>query len=486
MDEEVFVKYFYNIVNKVIDGIEDLLLKEDVASLFLSTLYFDINNDMNRRDIYKEKLLVSIVNMKESIVNCIIMGLLNVYHMFNNNDISLTEEEIFYEKSIEWYNKALNNKTGLVECAIGNKYYNGNGVSRNKETALEWYMKGTEKGDGFCFYSVGFFYEKDLKDKEKALEFYLNGSDRNDYDCMVSASTLFEQLGDKEKSLFYLEKAAKDGHPHAMYLLGYRYLHGSTVTKNYNEAINWCLKSYNKNYNVVKSAEIIGFCYFKLNSYDEAIKYLKISRTSYSNVILGEVYEKQGHVNLAMDLYKSICDKEGLACYRLARYFFDKSYDQAKFYLNKGVNLKNVGCIDTYGKILLSENKINEGLKLLEENNVTPTINSFLIEGYLFGKIECDDTLLGPIPTNINKVIYYSKLILKEDLIILCEQCPILNNILLSDEYPNSFTNLSTNLQLTIIETCLCSDLPTEIEDIIVKFLIYQSKDENKYIVTTD
>jgi len=136
---------------------------------------------------------------------------------------------------------------------LGERYYWGIGVEKDKKMALEWYQNSSKSGGIQVAAS-------------NACEMLLHGDgvERN-YDeafrlCSLaaqkeyaSALTLLGEIyyqgygKDKDmKSAFtYYEAAAKKGHVHAQYMLGYMYYKGLGVEKNIIQARSWFLSSTN-------------------------------------------------------------------------------------------------------------------------------------------------------------------------------------------------------------------------------------------------
>ncbi len=95
---------------------------------------------------------------------------------------------------------------------VGDCYYDGRGISKDENEAIEWYLKGAEKGDIYCQYLVANYYN------------YGKHVPKNE-----------------EKWFYWIRKAAIHGDIKAQYKLAEYYLNNS-INKNESKAFRWSLK----------------------------------------------------------------------------------------------------------------------------------------------------------------------------------------------------------------------------------------------------
>jgi len=99
---------------------------------------------------------------------------------------------------------------GQRELEQGEKYFKGQGVSRDYAEALRWYRKAADLGNAAACGRIGVMY-------------YTGDGVRQDYD----------------EALRWLRKSAELGSPEAAGTVGWMYEHGTGVRENYAEAAKW-------------------------------------------------------------------------------------------------------------------------------------------------------------------------------------------------------------------------------------------------------
>ena len=114
---------------------------------------------------------------------------------------------------------------------LGERYYDGNGVSENPEKAVYWYKKAADQGHLEAQYSLGWCYK--------------NGE---------GVATNFT-LGAE-----WLKKAAQRGHAKAQLHLGHSYNDGEGVPENLNTALYWWEKAAEQGNDQAQACT--GACYY--------------------------------------------------------------------------------------------------------------------------------------------------------------------------------------------------------------------------------
>lgn len=166
----------------------------------------------------------------------------------------------FYSKVLEKAAKAGGDARAQYE--VGNCYYDGNGVKQNKETAAEWYRlattlgheaaktkffsyyskvleKAAKSGDVWAQYAVGnFYYEGNgvEMDKETAAEWYLSAKNLGHGDATKKFYSFYSKV---------LEKAAKED-VEALYWTGCYYMDGNGVEVKQKKAIKLLLDAHDQ------------------------------------------------------------------------------------------------------------------------------------------------------------------------------------------------------------------------------------------------
>ena len=129
-------------------------------------------------------------------------------------------------------------------------YDSGNGIEKNPQEALYWYIRSAEQGNPLVQYQVGTKYfhgdgtEQDYAEAAKWWELSANGGQVDaqfNLGLMYYRGLAMEKNDIKAMDLF--KKAAEQGHGYAQYSLAVMYSFGQGVEKNYETALEWFRKS---------------------------------------------------------------------------------------------------------------------------------------------------------------------------------------------------------------------------------------------------
>lgn len=135
--------------------------------------------------------------------------------------------ETNYEKAYYYLNKGYEAlDTDCIE-ALGDMYYSGLYVKKDISKALELYNKSIDFGNTSLYFKVGKIYEEENLINE-AISAYDSGSKIGDIRCDQRLGIIYYNgegvSRDLDKAIKYIEKAAANKSPHAMYMLGIAYL----------------------------------------------------------------------------------------------------------------------------------------------------------------------------------------------------------------------------------------------------------------------
>ena len=114
---------------------------------------------------------------------------------------------------------------------LGDKYYFGEGVTRDYKKAVKWYLLAVDQGDSYPQYNLGNSY-------------YFGQGVNQDY----------------KEALKWFQLAADQGYAEAQYSLGVMYAYGQGVTQDYKEAIKLYHLSADQGYAYAQS--ILGKMFF--------------------------------------------------------------------------------------------------------------------------------------------------------------------------------------------------------------------------------
>ncbi|MCQ2969406.1 MAG: sel1 repeat family protein, partial [Clostridium sp.] len=135
--------------------------------------------------------------------------------------------DINYEKAFKYLMKGY--EACDLNCleSLADMYLNGLYVEKDKNKALELYNLSIDYGSFQLYFKVGKIYEEENL-MEQAISFYKQGHEFGDLRCTQRLGVIYYNgegvSRDLNKSIEYMQVAAKNNAPHAMYVLGVTYL----------------------------------------------------------------------------------------------------------------------------------------------------------------------------------------------------------------------------------------------------------------------
>lgn len=185
--------------------------------------------------------------------------------------------------------------------------------------------------------------ETDHKDEAAALfEEYINNHDDKDITALSYLGDIYSEMENYEKALQYLYKAESLGRNDVWININTGY--ALIKTNNLEKAAEYTKKALEvseEDDDYILSR--LGYLYFKLEKYDEAVLYLEKAynmdkNNDWTAYYLGKAYRKTNNINKAVDILESILDRteykgyvelELAVCYSLLN-----NKEKADFYLN--------------------------------------------------------------------------------------------------------------------------------------------------------
>ncbi len=155
-----------------------------------------------------------------------------------------------YKDALPYFQSAAKLGSGEAMSILGFMYYNGQGVTKNKQIALNMYTKSAESGYAEGQYNLGYYYYTERL-FSKAFFWYEKAADNGSaLACMAMAKTHSEGIKkDLPKALTYMIKAAECGNQNVYEIIGNWYYNGVGVEESdFDNAFMW----YNKAINIQK------------------------------------------------------------------------------------------------------------------------------------------------------------------------------------------------------------------------------------------
>lgn len=151
--------------------------------------------------------------------------------------------------NIEWFRTYAIQGIPDAQYNVGWCYENGEGVEKNIDEAVRWYLMAAEKENidaqvrlGFIYSNKGFFTH-DKKDYLEAAKWFILAAEQGNIDAQREIGEMYykgEGVGkDYSKAIIWFRKAADQGDARAMDFIGDMYVSGRGVTQNFFEAEKW-------------------------------------------------------------------------------------------------------------------------------------------------------------------------------------------------------------------------------------------------------
>lgn len=218
-----------------------------------------------------------------------------------------------FNKAIEYYNKAISQGNSLARVSLSYAYFTGQGVEKNVDKAIEL-ASSVIKDPGNIGYTMALtnlgFYYGSLGVKEKQVSFMERAAQLYDANALINLGVIYAtdySFGDREKSLYWLNKAIERNNPEAYFRLAIFYDKGTPVfEKNNEKAMEFYLKAAELGND--NAQYVLGSKLFWHNQEREALKWFLKAANEHNNpnsiVSLYQIYS-QGTKEIPQDLEKA-------------------------------------------------------------------------------------------------------------------------------------------------------------------------------------
>ena len=154
------------------------------------------------------------------------------------------------QKAVYWFQKAAEQGYAPAQYSLGYCYQEGEGIEKDIVQAIKWYDKASEAGNDDAQSALGDCYYEGIgvpQNYKEAFYLYNMAANKDNVDAMYSLGYCYVhgQGTDKDtqRGIYWLKRAADEGHEQAQYNLGLCYYEGNGVTQNMQEAKNWFEKA---------------------------------------------------------------------------------------------------------------------------------------------------------------------------------------------------------------------------------------------------
>jgi TPR repeat protein len=157
------------------------------------------------------------------------------------------------EQAMKWYIRAAKQGIPVVQHDVGVKYFQGMGITQSYEKAAYWWGQSANAGLADSQFNLGLMYYRGLglnTDYEKAADLFRKAAEQNHSHAQYSLAVMnaFGQGIEKDyaEALKWFRKSADQGVAQAQYNLGVFYENGYGLEKNMVSAKEWYTKAANQ------------------------------------------------------------------------------------------------------------------------------------------------------------------------------------------------------------------------------------------------
>jgi TPR repeat protein len=155
---------------------------------------------------------------------------------------------VFKDVETGWDEASMNPIEAMLK--LGEAYWTGDGVNKDKSEAVKWYRKAAEHGDVDAMCMLGEAYldgDGVDEDKSETVKWFRKAAEHGNKDVMTSLGAAYWTGDgvdeDKSEAVKCFRKTAEHGIAAAMHNLGIAYQYGNGVDEDQSEADKWYCKA---------------------------------------------------------------------------------------------------------------------------------------------------------------------------------------------------------------------------------------------------
>ncbi|MBL0867496.1 sel1 repeat family protein [Pectobacterium carotovorum] len=154
-----------------------------------------------------------------------------------------------YAQAKTWYMKAAGQGNAYAQLMLGDMYYNGDGVEKDYAQAKAWYTKSAEQGSAEAQYELGTMYF-DEKESAKAISWFKKAAEQGMPDAHFDLAVMYlNGVGtpvNARAAFTHFKDAAEQNMQKAQFMTSAMYADGIGVKKNDSQAYFW-FSVFNRN-----------------------------------------------------------------------------------------------------------------------------------------------------------------------------------------------------------------------------------------------
>lgn len=168
-----------------------------------------------------------------------------------------------------------------AQTELGLRFFNGTGVLKDEQEAVEWWRKAAEQGSPGAECNLGVYYSSSLgqgvpKDAQEAVKWYRKAAEQNwpaaEHDLGVAYGKGLGVAENKDEEFRWMQKSAEQGYVLAEVRMGSLYSSGGDK-QDYSEAIKWFRKATDKGN--AEGEFGLGYCDAVTKNYTDAFKWFQ-------------------------------------------------------------------------------------------------------------------------------------------------------------------------------------------------------------------
>ena len=150
------------------------------------------------------------------------------------------------QQAMFWFLKAADQGDAKAQFNLGNIYAKGEDVPKDDQKAVFWYRKAADQGFASAERNLGYRYDTGQgvpKDDQRAVFWYRKAADQGDSKAQFNLGVMYDNgrgvPKDDQQAVFWFRKAADQGDAEAQFNLGGNYERGEGVAKDDQQAVLW-------------------------------------------------------------------------------------------------------------------------------------------------------------------------------------------------------------------------------------------------------
>ena len=298
-----------------------------------------------------------------------------------------------YAKALELSLNAAEQNDPSAQVLLGEMYHYGHGVAQDYQEAVKWYRKAAEQGDDYGLNNLGFMYENGYgvtQNYQEALKLYRESVEKGNALGQCHLGYMYENgygvTKNRNEAYKWFRLAADQGNANAQEWVGYYYENGyGPVGQDYWQAIEWYKKAVVQNESSKFVNDHLGWCYFSLKNYDDAISWFKKAADLGDDDAMNEIgvcYCSVADYTSAKDLLyleaigwfrKAANQGNANGCYNLADFYFngvwpatEDKYEAFRWYL-KAAEKDHEMAIEKVVECYKNGDGVKKDLKMAQE-----------------------------------------------------------------------------------------------------------------------